>query len=189
MDIISRLNLFVTQTQLTSSNLAEKLNIPKPSLSQILNGRNKKISNEFIEKLHNAFPELNILWLIFGEGNMFVGKNDTIIPQNDPLGERNDAEEVYKKEGGFQDKEYNLFTDVLSEEENQPTLKVTNSEAVKSQPQKIKTEPKLPKTTQQEHDIKDSIRVSTTKIGISTIIVYYDDLSYQIFKPGDLSSL
>ena len=34
--------------QLTNSQFADKCRIPRPTLSQILNGRNKKISEEII---------------------------------------------------------------------------------------------------------------------------------------------
>lgn len=67
MDIIARLNEFVNQRRLSSSQFADLLGIPRPSISQILSGRNKKISNEFLGKLHNAFPNLDLMWLMFGE--------------------------------------------------------------------------------------------------------------------------
>lgn len=60
---------------MANSQFADKADVPRPSLSQILNGRNKKISNEFITKLHDAFPSLNVLWLLFGDGDMVNDKN------------------------------------------------------------------------------------------------------------------
>ncbi len=67
MDIIARLNEFVSQHKLSPSQFADLLGIPRPSASQILSGRNKKISNEFLGKLHQAFPDLDLMWLMFGE--------------------------------------------------------------------------------------------------------------------------
>lgn len=72
MDLISRLNEFVRFSGLTSSQFADEIGVPRPSFSQILNGRNKKISNELIEKIHHVFPTLNIMWLLFGEGTMNI---------------------------------------------------------------------------------------------------------------------
>lgn len=72
MDIITRLNEFVSQRGLSSSQFADLLGIPRPSASQILSGRNKKISNEFLGKLHYAFPDLDLMWLMFGETSPFV---------------------------------------------------------------------------------------------------------------------
>ena len=72
MDLITRLNTFFKYTGKNLSQFAEVTNTPKGSLSQILNGRNQKISNELISKLHTAFPKLNIMWLLFGEGSMLM---------------------------------------------------------------------------------------------------------------------
>lgn len=55
---------------MASTQFADIANIPRPTISQILNGRNRKISNEVIEKIHIGFPDLNIMWLLFGDGDM-----------------------------------------------------------------------------------------------------------------------
>lgn len=79
-----RLKHFLDSLNLSSSQFADKCGIPRPSVSQILTGRNKKISNIFINKVHEIFPELSINWLLFGEGDMLVGisKNNGEILQN-----------------------------------------------------------------------------------------------------------
>ena len=75
----------MTAVNLTSSQFADTCLIPRPSFSQILNGRNKKISDEIITKIHDAFPNLSVLWLMFGEGNMTTVTNIEISEgQNDP---------------------------------------------------------------------------------------------------------
>lgn len=90
MDIVNRLNAFLSYTGLSNTQFADEAGIPRPSLSQILNGRNKKISNELISKLHQAFPYLNIMWLIFGEGNMIdsdainISKDDADNKEHEP---------------------------------------------------------------------------------------------------------
>lgn len=75
MNIIQRLNIFMESTGLSVSQFADKLGVPRPSMSQMLNGRNKKVSNEIIEKLHSVFPTLNVSWLLFGEGDMESSAN------------------------------------------------------------------------------------------------------------------
>lgn len=85
MDIVSRLKKFMTAINLTSSQFADTCLIPRPSFSQILNGRNKKISDEIITKIHDAFPNLSVLWLMFGEGDMTTDTNIEISEgQNAP---------------------------------------------------------------------------------------------------------
>lgn len=70
MDIINRLKLFINSNNIGSSEFADRCDIPRPTVSQLLNGRNKKVSNEIIDKIHYAYPNLSILWLMFGEGVM-----------------------------------------------------------------------------------------------------------------------
>lgn len=74
MDIISRLKLFLEQNGISNSQFADTCEIPRPTLSQLLNGRNKKVSDEVISKIHAAYPALNIMWLMFGDGEMFVSR-------------------------------------------------------------------------------------------------------------------
>jgi len=38
----------------------------------LLNGRNKKVSDEVIGKIHRAYPTLNVMWLMFGDGEMLM---------------------------------------------------------------------------------------------------------------------
>lgn len=78
MDIIARLKRFIDSQAYSVSQTADMAGIPRPSLSQILSGRNKKVSNELIQKLHTAFPQLNIMWLIFGDGEMLSGERPSI---------------------------------------------------------------------------------------------------------------
>lgn len=86
MDIVSRLKLFLTQNGIQNSQFADTCEIPRPTLSQLLNGRNKKVSDEIITKIHRAYPQLNIMWLMFGDGNMFVpnANNANSTPQSQP---------------------------------------------------------------------------------------------------------
>lgn len=83
-----RLKHFVEESGLNSSQFADRCDIPRPSFSQILNGRNKKVSNIILDKIHKAFPRLSMMWLVFGEGSMYTG------PDGDNHdGERSDGAE------------------------------------------------------------------------------------------------
>ncbi len=70
MDIVNRLILFMEKHGIGSTQFADACGIPRPTLSQNLSGRNKKISDAVISKIHNAYPRLSVLWLLFGEGQM-----------------------------------------------------------------------------------------------------------------------
>lgn len=82
MDIVNRLKFFMEKHGIGSTQFADACGIPRPTLSQILSGRNKKISDEVISKIHNAYPSLSVLWLLFGEGVPEVSAN---IEISEPL--------------------------------------------------------------------------------------------------------
>ncbi|MCH5217259.1 MAG: helix-turn-helix transcriptional regulator [Muribaculaceae bacterium] len=69
-NVAVRLKTFIEKKGLSYSQFADMCGIPRPSLSQLLTGRNKKISDIMVGQIHNMFPELSIVWLLFGEGPM-----------------------------------------------------------------------------------------------------------------------
>lgn len=70
MEIASRIKLFLDLHHIPVTQFADRCGIPRPSLSQLLSGRNKKVSDEVITKIHEAYPALSMMWLMFGEGEM-----------------------------------------------------------------------------------------------------------------------
>lgn len=68
-DFITRLKAIMSENNLSSSELATKLEIPESNITHYLIGRNKP-SYEFIYKILVLFPILNARWLITGEGEM-----------------------------------------------------------------------------------------------------------------------
>ena len=67
-----RLKLFIDTSGITVSEFADMCGIARPTLSQILTGRNKKISDVLVGQIHRTFPDLSVLWLLFGEGPVKV---------------------------------------------------------------------------------------------------------------------
>ena len=86
MDIVSRLKMFLEQAGISNSQFADTCDIPRPTLSQLLNGRNKKVSDEVIGKIHRAYPTLNVMWLMFGDGEMLLNGSDPMSASDDLSG-------------------------------------------------------------------------------------------------------
>lgn len=78
MDIVNRIKHYMDTTGITISQFSDRCGIPRPTMSQMLNGRNKRVSDEVISKIHNAYPDLSIMWLLFGEGDMEPKANTQI---------------------------------------------------------------------------------------------------------------
>ena len=62
-----RLKKILDYYNLSASAFAEIVTVQRSSISHILSGRNKP-SLEFISKVVNAFPDIELLWLLSGGG-------------------------------------------------------------------------------------------------------------------------
>lgn len=95
MDIVTRIKRFLSEYQIPNSQFADKCDIPRPTVSQLLNGRNKKVSDEVISKIHSAYPNLSIMWLMFGEEPMLLSPMENLNkqPQDDTTNQELFAEQ------------------------------------------------------------------------------------------------
>ncbi|TXK70939.1 helix-turn-helix transcriptional regulator [Mesonia sp. HuA40] len=63
-----RLDKILEYYDLSAAAFAEEIQVGRSSISHILSGRNKP-SLEFVLKVTNRFPEVNLYWLLNGKGN------------------------------------------------------------------------------------------------------------------------
>ncbi|MFY7669917.1 helix-turn-helix transcriptional regulator [Tenacibaculum sp. MEBiC06402] len=77
--MIERLKLILDYYNLSSSNFAEKIDVPRSSISHLLSGRNKP-SLDFILKVDKAFDEVNLDWLLYGKGTFPKVSEETTSP-------------------------------------------------------------------------------------------------------------
>lgn len=175
MDIVSRLKKYMDYRQIAISQFADSCNIPRPTISQILNGRNKKISDELIGKIHTTFPDLSIIWLMFGEGDMITNSNIKISePQNNnklTFGEG----QVLEHELFHPEKE--LFPDITKIYPKNPQQENDACDIVPPGD-------KVP-TQQQSSTIVEAIskKIEPSK-KITSIVVFYADNTFQTFSPS-----
>ena len=66
-----RIREIMNSEGLTQQDFAQRLGISPGSLSNIFNGRTRATNNHTMA-IHRAFPNLNIEWLLFGEGSMYA---------------------------------------------------------------------------------------------------------------------
>ena len=71
----------------TKTNVAEAIGFPRTNLSAALKGEEKYLTDNIVNKFASAFPELNKVWLLTGEGNMLAGvplvRDLSAIPQGE----------------------------------------------------------------------------------------------------------
>ncbi|WGH76084.1 helix-turn-helix transcriptional regulator [Tenacibaculum tangerinum] len=66
--MIERLKKILAYYDLSASSFADKIDVPRSSISHLLSGRNKP-SLDFIIKVEKAFDEVELNWLVYGKGS------------------------------------------------------------------------------------------------------------------------
>jgi len=69
--MIDRVQKVIQQKKLSASGFADLIGVPRSTISHILSGRNNP-SLEFLQKVLDAFPDVQTEWLIRGKGNMMA---------------------------------------------------------------------------------------------------------------------
>jgi len=72
--MLDRIKRFIETQNMTASGFANVIGVQRSSVSHILSGRNKP-SLDFILKLKEHYPDLNLDWLLFGSGPILMSKN------------------------------------------------------------------------------------------------------------------
>lgn len=67
-EFIKRLEKVLDYYNLNASSFADKIGVQRSSLSHLLSGRNKP-SLDFIMKILEVFPEVDLYWILNGKGN------------------------------------------------------------------------------------------------------------------------
>ncbi|MCM1075538.1 MAG: helix-turn-helix transcriptional regulator [Ruminococcus sp.] len=157
-NVATRLKVFMENEGLTISQFADRCGIPRPSLSQLLSGRNKKLSDVVVKQIHDQFPDLSVLWLMFGEGEMQMPKpiNPTLASEAAKFMDDESDVNVNSNlsELTSTDKERNIS-------DNQANKRNFANENVKMQIDKISANPRK----------------------VVSITIFYDDNSYETFIP------
>ncbi len=78
-----RIELIMKSYGMTPSQFADRTGIQRASVSHIISGRNKP-SLEVLQKIYDAFPELDVKWLMTGVGEEPVanGVASSNVPEN-----------------------------------------------------------------------------------------------------------
>jgi transcriptional regulator with XRE-family HTH domain len=66
-DFVKRLESLLEYYNLNASSFADKIGVQRSSLSHLLSGRNKP-SLDFILKILEVFPEVDLYWILNGKG-------------------------------------------------------------------------------------------------------------------------
>ena len=67
-EFTKRLHKIMDYYDLSAASFADKIDVGRSSISHLLSGRNKP-SLDFVMKIINSFPEVELYWLLNGKGS------------------------------------------------------------------------------------------------------------------------
>ena len=78
-----RIKLIMESQHMTQQTFSQFLGISSAALSSIFNGRTRPTMNT-VEAIHQKIPNINVIWLMFGTGDMYVNEGDVtkVKPQD-----------------------------------------------------------------------------------------------------------
>lgn len=190
MDLVSRLKQYLNTRGISITQFADECDIPRPSASQLLAGRNKKVSDEIIGKIHYTYPELSVSWLMFGEGEMVIGGNiATSKPQIEPSDTENNTQKADIQDYSSQDENLFSVTDSDSEKSEEPETEefsfVGNTFAFAGNTSTTST-PTAAASSQPQSQQSPTRPITVTPGKgkcVTGIVVYYSDSTYESFVP------
>ena len=156
-----RLKSLIEALGLSDSQFADQCAISRSTLSLILSGKNKKISDVMLSQIHEAFPQVSILWLLFGEGSKFIKDNEETSDTN-----FNDEKKILSGNTTNKDEELNLVN--VKQLEN-----IIQDVVNKSFNASLKTFENIVLKTQD----------TSNQRKVSKITVYYGDSTFETFVP------
>lgn len=117
--MIDRINLLLKAKNITARQFAEEIGIQPSGISHILSGRNNP-SLDFVLKVMKRWPEINISWLMFGKGEMYVSPSEILQTTVQPQAINQETTES-------QPVEYDLFSQPSLTAEEQASQNDNNS--------------------------------------------------------------
>ncbi|WP_396183408.1 helix-turn-helix domain-containing protein [Flavobacterium sp.] len=112
-EIVKKLEMIFDYYQLNASSFADKIGVQRSSLSHLLSGRNKP-SLEFVIKITECFPEVDLYWFLMNQGDF--PRSETKVDTTSEIVNTQKNEEL---------KEVNPF--VINQEKQKNNTKSTTS--------------------------------------------------------------
>lgn len=156
-----RLKSLIEALNLSDSQFADRCSISRPTLSLFLSGKNKKISDIMLSQIHQAFPQVSIIWLLFGEGNKFETEKNKIEESLFP-----DENQIFPDNTPRKEEELNLINVIQLENIVKDVVNKAFEHSFNTLDDIIK---------------KNNAPLNLRKV--RSITVYYDDSTFETFSP------
>ena len=88
-----RIRQLMLDKAMSQKSFAAELCIAEATLSGIFNGRTRP-TNQTVSAIHECFPEVNVMWLMFGEGDMYTSQAPSADAPDAPQESDDNGEEA-----------------------------------------------------------------------------------------------
>lgn len=157
--MVNRIFTFIESLQLTPTEFADTIGVSRASISSIKTGRTQPTLS-LVEKIKQRFPEIDINWLILGEGDA-------------PIANRSESETEL-----FSDDEVKAEIEVTQTLSNDDTANEYQAVYIAETPRKIEEEPQV---VNQETNVPVQSTIER-KRSVKKVILLYDDGSFEEFN-------
>ena len=154
MDIKERIKKLMEHEQMTAAAFADSIGVAQATISHTLGDRNKYPSTDFIMRLHERFNYISLDWLLTGKGEMINNEISNSIAQ--------------------ESLDYSLFN-------NSNAILPMNTPGKMENRKETSTD--TPLTTTKDIVKQEVIYKELPSRKSTEIRVFFDDNTYQIFKP------
>lgn len=103
-EFVKRLEKILEYYGITATAFAEKMDFNRSTISHLLSGRNKP-SLEFVMKLLQKFPEVEMNWLLFGKGSFPSApedRNAVVTPKQKSIATEGKPLDLFSKENSVE---------------------------------------------------------------------------------------
>jgi transcriptional regulator with XRE-family HTH domain len=99
-DFVKRLDILLAHYGMSAASFSDKIGIQRSSVSHLLSGRNKP-SLDFILKIIATFPEVDLYWLLSGDGNLLREETFERTQSTEALPNEKDKIVIFHPDGTF----------------------------------------------------------------------------------------
>ena len=158
--MVSRIKMLMEYFQMRPAQFSDAIGMQRSAVSHVLSGRNKP-SLDFILRIKKRFPEVNLDWLLLGNGSMV-----------------RDGE---KTAGGMPE----LFSSSSVESAEKPALSAANKAKEDFSSEEIPRESSdIPKRKENE-GMKKTVAVRVDGRRIEQVLFFYRDGTFRAYQPQE----
>lgn len=120
-DFVKRLESILDYYGLNASSFADKIGVQRSSMSHLLSGRNKP-SLDFVMKILDVFPDVDLYWILNGKGNFPKSDDGDAISKAENFVENKNQNSPAPSNENFAGED--LFSQIEYKAENLQTKKI-----------------------------------------------------------------